>query len=227
MPFPMELLANLRQVVSYFGIRSAVHTFGSKYVKVFEVGDNYVEIGFEDLDEEAGYVPDYDYNNPRLRVYYIDGYLLFSIVVCNLSFPVATNTILYMLTKVYQFTKPGTITEPSYVLIDSYSGRIIAFGDFLKHLIAKPTVPVMLPIAWGENMVKVGTTMDLYATAESSGLSITIVITKPDGTKIQDTMLDLGDGNYKYTFTFDQQGEYLIEVVYPDGFKRKKIVMAY
>jgi len=69
--------------------------------------------------------------------------------------------------------------------------------------------------------------MDLYATAESSGLSITIVITKPDGTKIQDTMLDLGDGNYKYTFTFDQQGEYLIEVVYPDGFKRKKIVMAY
>jgi len=227
MPFPLDLLVNLRQVVVYFDGRFVEHAFGSEYVKILETGDNYVVVGFEDLDKDLGYTPDYDYNNPRLKIYYVDGYFLFSIVACNMSFPVTTNTIFYKLTRVYEFTRPGTIMEPSYVLVDASTGRIAAFGDFLKLLIVRPPVQVVTPISWGENMVKVGTTMDLYATAESSGLTLTIVITKPDGTKIRDTMEDLGDGNYKYTFTFDQKGEYLIEIIYPDGFKRKKIVMVY
>jgi len=225
--FPLNLLGSLRQIVTYYDGRYVVHSYGSEYVKVLEVGDNYVVVGFEDLDRDLGFEPDFDYNNPRLKIYYVDGLLLFSLVINRLSYPVANNTIKYLNTKIFSFTKPGERTEPSFILVDAFTGSIIDFGDHLRFLVVKPVVAVTVPAVWGERMVKVGTTLDLYATAESNGLTIRIVIVKPDGSKVEDVMQDLGDGNYKYTFTFDQAGQYLIEIIYPDGYKKKRVVLAY
>jgi len=221
--FPVDLLKNIRQVVYYWNGRYAVHCIGTKYAKVFDISEDYVDVGFEDLDEDAGFSPDYDYNNPRLKIYYIDGLLLFSIVYASMFPPVHTSWIYYMYTKVYTFTKPGVVTSPMFILVEPKTGRVVDFGDHLKYLI-KP--PAIVPV-WGENIVRVGTSMKIYATAEDKGMTLKIVIIKPDGTKIEGVMSDLGDGNYVYEVYFDQRGQYLIEVIYPDGFKRKKIVMAY
>jgi len=221
--FPTDLLRNIRQVVYYWNGRYAVHRIDTVYAKIFELTENYADLGFEDLDEEVGFTPDYDYRNPRLKVFYVDGYILFSIVYASMSFPVQTSWIYYMTTKIYEFTKPGVIAEPRYVLVEPKTGRIITFGDHLKHLIKPPAIVSV----WGENIVRVGTSMKIYATAEDSGLTLRIVVIKPDGTKIEGIMTDLGDRNYVYEVYFDQRGQYLIEVIYPDGFKRKKIVVAY
>lgn len=77
---------------------------------------------------------------------------------------------------------------------------------------------------WGIPMVKLNTVMPIYATAETTGLSIRLIIKKPDGTTLEYPMIDIGDGNYKREILFDQKGPWLLEVVYPDGFKRKKLV---
>lgn len=225
--FPVDLLRNIRQVVYYWNGRYVVHRIDTIYAKIFELTEDYADVGFEDLDEDAGYSPDYDYANPRLRIFFVDGYLLFSILYASMSFPVQTSWIYYMTAKIYEFTKPGVIAEPRYVLVEPKTGRIIAFGDHLKHLIKPPAVVPAVVSAWGENIVRVGTSMKIYATAEGSGLTLKIVINKPDGTKIEGIMTDLGDGNYVYEVYFDQRGQYLIEVIYPDGFKKKKIVIAY
>jgi len=221
--FPVDLLKSVRQVVYYWNGRYVTHTVDTRYAKIFEVSEDYVDVGFEDLDEDAGFPPDYDYNNPRMKIFYVDGYLLFSIVYASISAPVHTSWIYYANTKIYQFTKPGVITDPMYMLVEPRTGRIISFGDHLKYLIKPPAIVSV----WGENIVRVGTSMKIYATAEDKGMTLKIVIIKPDGTKIEGVMTDLGDGNYVYEVYFDQRGQYLVEVIYPDGFKRKKIVMAY
>jgi len=225
--FPVELLNNIRQVVFYYNGKYSVHTLGTRYVKIYEVAEDHVDIGFEDLDEDAGFTPDYDYSNPRIRVFYVDGYLLFSIIYASISMPVYTSWIYYMSTVVYQFTMPGVVKKPMYVLVEPTTGSIVSYGYYLQKLITPVTIiPTVVP-SWGENIVKVGSSMKIYATAEGTGLSLQIIIVKPDGSRIQNVMTDLGDGNYVYEAYFDQPGQYLVEVIYPDGFKRKKIIFAY
>jgi len=223
MPFPLDLLNNFRQVVMFWNGRYATHPYGSKYVKLFETTEDYVILGFEDLDEGAGFTPDYDYSNPKVKIHYVDGYLLVYIINHTMKPPVMTSWIYYMYSKVYEFIKPETTTEPRYVLIDPTTGTVISVGDYLKHLIK---IPAVISV-WGVNIVRVGTTIKIHATAEDEGMTLKIVVTKPDGSKVEGIMEDLGGRNYGYDVTFDMAGEYLIEIVYPDGFKRKKVVLVY
>jgi len=217
----MRFLENFRLVSYFWNGRFSEHVFGSKYVKVFEETDYMATLGFEDLDEDAGYIPDYDYQNPLISVYDMSGRLLVYIRKYTMGRGIATSWLYYMSTKIYTFTRPVELSDCCYILIDPNTGVILSFGDYLKDLIAS----IELTASWGEHRVRAGTTITLYATAESSGLILTIRITKPDGTKIEGTMTDLGDGNYSYTTTFDIRGEWLIEVIYPDGMKRKMVVL--
>ncbi len=77
-------------------------------------------------------------------------------------------------------------------------------------------------ISWGITVVIVGRTYTFRFVAEAPGMSITVVITKPDGTKITKTAQDLGDGNYAVDVYVDQEGMWLLEAVFPDGFRMKK-----
>lgn len=77
---------------------------------------------------------------------------------------------------------------------------------------------------WGIPLVELNKTLPIYIQAEESGMNIVVKIVKPDGRTEEKKAEDLGDGNYKVEITFDQPGPWLIEVIYPDGFRRKKLV---
>ena len=88
-------------------------------------------------------------------------------------------------------------------------------------------VPISIGVGqtvWGIPVVAYGQTLPIYLHAESSGLTIKVRVRKPDGTTYETTAVDLGDGNYKVEIFFDQRGLWLLEAVFPDGFKRKKAV---
>jgi len=55
-------------------------------------------------------------------------------------------------------------------------------------------------------------------TAESSGLSISYTIYSPLGVFQQGTAQDLGDGRYSVTFTPNQDGRWILEYKFPDGY---------
>jgi len=219
----MRFLDNFRLVSYYWNGRFSEHVFSSKYVKVFEETDYMAIVGFEDMDEDIGYTPDYDYQNPLVSVYDISGKLLVYIKRHVMGRGVATSWLYYMSTNLYTFTMPIELHDCCYILIDPDTGTILSSGDYLKDLITS----IELTASWGEHRVRAGTTITLYATAESNGLTLKITITKPDGTKIEGIMTDLGDGDYSYTVTFDVRGQWLIDVTYPDGMKRKMIVLVY
>jgi len=84
----------------------------------------------------------------------------------------------------------------------------------------KPTLPAEFP--WGMPVVLKGKTLPLMLQAESAGLAITVVARKPDGTSVELPVEDLGDGNYRVTVTFDQEGAWVLEAHFPDGQILKK-----
>jgi len=217
----VRFLENFRLVTVYWNGLYSVHGLGTRYVKVFEETDHMATVGFEDLDEEAGYVPDYDYQNPLISVYDVGGRLLVYVRRYVMGSGVVHSRLYYMHSQIYMFTRPVELSECCYVLLDPATGAVLAFGDYLRELISS----IELAYAWGEYRVRAGATVTLYATAESPGLKVRIIITKPSGARVEDTMRDLGDGNYSYTVTFDERGEWLIECVYPDGMRRKRVVI--
>ena len=79
---------------------------------------------------------------------------------------------------------------------------------------------------WGLPIVIVGKTVRFYLTAERAGLAISVVVTKPDGSKQTLSVIDLGDGNYAVDVYFDQEGVWILEAIFPDGFKLKREVYA-
>ncbi len=217
-----RLLEPFRQVVYYWDGRYAVHRFGTPYIRVERVSEDTFTIGFEDLDEELGYTPDWDYENPRIRVVLVDRYMLVYVARMRCGFPVAEVRVFYGFELLYLFSCPTETAEPQYLLLDPEAARVVHKAAWLTLLLRRaPVVP-----AWGFPLVRVGTTMRVYATAEGPGMLLRILVRRPDGSVEEGVMEDLGDGNYAYTVRFDVPGEYLIEIVYPDGFKRKKVVIA-
>lgn len=117
--------------------------------------------------------------------------------------------------------------------LDDTAMRIIAarlgvklppWDKILTHYLKVPVQLGGVTTVWGYPLVRQGTLAPVYIQAEESGLNIQVVVTKPDGTQTTTTAEDLGEGNYKVDILFDQKGMWLIEAVFPDGYKMKKQV---
>lgn len=102
--------------------------------------------------------------------------------------------------------------------------RLPSWDTILVKYLNVPIQVTTVETVWGYPLVKLGSIQPIYIEAEQSGLNIQIIVTKPDGSKITASAEDLGEGNYKVDIYFDQKGMWLIEAVFPDGFRMKKQV---
>lgn len=102
--------------------------------------------------------------------------------------------------------------------------RLPSWDTILVKYLNVPIQVTTVETVWGYPLVKLGSIQPIYIEAEQSGLNIQVIVTKPDGSKITTSAEDLGEGNYKVDIYFDQKGMWLIEAVFPDGFRMKKQV---
>lgn len=111
-------------------------------------------------------------------------------------------------------------------IIASRLGVRLPPWDVILSEYLKVPIQVAAPATtWGYPVVRLGTLMPVYIQAEQSGLDIKVVIRQPDGTVYEKQAEDLGEGNYRVDILFSQKGVWVIEAVFPDGYRLKKQVI--
>ncbi len=125
----------------------------------------------------------------------------------------------------YVHHKVSDLNDTAMRIIASRLGvKLPPWDTILVKYLKVPIQVTTVETVWGYPLVRLGSVQPVYIEAEKSGLNIQVIITKPSGAKITTTAEDLGEGNYKVDIYFDEKGMWLIEAVFPDGYKMKKQV---